>query len=171
MALGGRHNAGVELPTGTVTLLFSDVEGSTRLLAALGDSYGEVLSTHRRLLREVFGRHHGAELGTEGDSFFLAFGSALDAAAACADGQRALAAHGWPLDLQPQVRMGLHTGEPARHEDGYVGMDVHRAARIAASAHGGQVVMSDATRQLIAGLAGSGLAGSGLAPAEGHRRA
>jgi class 3 adenylate cyclase len=112
VVLGGRHNARVELPTGTVTMLFSDVEGSTRLLAALGDQYGEVLSAQRRLLREAFSRHQGIELGTEGDSFFLAFASALDAATACADGQRALAAHAWPRDMPPQVRMGLHTGEP-----------------------------------------------------------
>jgi predicted ATPase/class 3 adenylate cyclase len=145
-------------------MLFSDVEGSTRLLAALGDQYGEVLSAQRRLLREAFGRHHGTELGTEGDSFFLVFASAADAVAACADGQRALAAHAWPGDARPQVRMGLHTGEPVRHEDGYIGMDVHRAARIAAAVHGGQVVLSDATHQLVAGrLPGTSGAGWGSA--------
>jgi class 3 adenylate cyclase len=94
-------------------------------------------------------------MGAEGDSFFLVFASAVDAARACVEGQRALAAHGWPQDVMPQVRMGLHSGEPTRHEDGYVGMDVHRAARIAVSAHGGQVVMSDATRQLVAGAEAS----------------
>ena len=141
----------VELPTGTVTMLFTDMEGSTRLLGRLGDQYGELLSGQRGVLRTAFSRHHGTELGTEGDSFFLVFASAVDAAAACVDGQRALAAHTWPQGVAPQVRMGLHTGEPTRHEDGYVGMDVHRAARIAASAHGGQVVMSEATSQLVAG--------------------
>jgi predicted ATPase/class 3 adenylate cyclase len=146
-------------------MLFSDVEGSTRLLSRLGDQYGVVLSAQRRLLREAFSRHHGTEMGTEGDSFFLVFASAVEAAAACADAQRALAAYSWPPDASPQVRMGLHTGEPARHEDGYIGMDIHRAARIAASAHGGQIVMSDATRQLTAGR----LPGTGLADLGWHR--
>src|SRR6266581_890745 len=166
--MDGRHNARVELPGGTVTMLFSDVEGSTKLLAALGDQYGEVLSTQRRLLRTAFGRHHGTELGTEGDSFFLVFASALDAAGACIAAQRELAAYAWPRDVLPLVRMGLHTGEPTRHEDGYIGMDVHRAARIAASAHGGQVVMSEATRQLVAGqLAGKQPSGAGRGSQEG----
>ena len=139
------------LPTGTVTMLFSDMEGSTRLLARLGATYGDLLSAQRRLLRSAFGAHQGTEMGTEGDSFFVVFASAVDAVSACAEGQRALAGHAWPQGVAPLIRMGLHTGEPTRHEDGYVGMDVHRAARIAASAHGGQVVMSEATRQLVAG--------------------
>jgi class 3 adenylate cyclase len=132
-------------------MLFTDMEGSTRLLSRLGDRYGELLSAQRGLLRTAFSQHHGTEMGTEGDSFFLVFGSAVDAAGACVEGQRAIAEHAWPQDVMPLVRMGLHTGEPARHEDRYIGMDVHRAARIAASAHGGQVVMSEATRQLVAG--------------------
>jgi class 3 adenylate cyclase len=139
------------LPTGTVTMLFSDMEGSTRLLARLGSTYGDLLSAQRRLLRSAFGAHQGTEMGTEGDSFYVVFASAVDAVSACAEGQRALAGHAWPQGVAPLIRMGLHTGEPTRHEDGYVGMDVHRAARIAASAHGGQVVMSEATRQLVAG--------------------
>ena len=142
-------------------MLFSDMEGSTRLLARLGDSYGDLLSAQRRLLRGAFGAHHGTEMGTEGDSFFVVFSSAADAVSASVEGQRALAGHAWPQGVAPQIRMGLHTGEPTRHEDGYIGMDVHRAARIAASAHGGQVVMSDATRQLVAGQ----LAGVGQDPA------
>ena len=148
-AARGLDNAGVELPAGTLTMLFSDMEGSTRLLSRLGTCYADLLSAQRSLLRTAFGAHHGTELGTEGDSFFIVFSSAVDAVRACAAGQRALAGHAWPQDVAPRVRMGLHTGEPARHEDGYVGMDVHRAARIAASAHGGQVVMSEATRLLI----------------------
>src|SRR5450755_2032726 len=132
-------------------MLFTDMEGSTRLLSRLGDQYGELLSGQRGVLRAAFSRYHGTEMGTEGDSFFLVFPSAVDAAAACVEGQRALAAHAWPQDVAPRVRMGLHTGEPTQHEDGYVGMDVHRAARIAASAHGGQVVRSEATSQLVAG--------------------
>lgn len=132
-------------------MLFSDMEGSTRLLARLGDTYGDLLSAQRRLLRSAFGAHHGTEMGTEGDSFFVVFSSAVEAVSACVEGQRALAGHAWPQGVAPLIRMGLHTGEPTRHEDGYIGMDVHRAARIAASAHGGQVVMSESTRQLVAG--------------------
>ena len=132
-------------------MLFSDMEGSTRLLARLGTTYGDLLSAQRRLLRSAFGAHQGTEMGTEGDSFFVVFASAVDAVSACVEGQRALAGHAWPQGVAPLIRMGLHTGEPTRHEDGYIGMDVHRAARIAASAHGGQVVMSEATRHLIAG--------------------
>jgi class 3 adenylate cyclase len=129
-----QHNARMGLPTGTVTMVFSDMEGSTRLLARLGAAYGDLLSAQRRLLRGAFGSHQGTEMGTEGDSFFVVFASAVEAVSACAEGQRALAGHAWPQGVAPLVRMGLHTGEPTRHEDGYIGMDVHRAARIAASA-------------------------------------
>jgi predicted ATPase/class 3 adenylate cyclase len=139
------------LPTGTVTMLFTDMEGSTRLLARLGDRYGEVLSAQRAVQRDAYRRHHGMELGTEGDSFFVVFSSAVDAVAACTDAQRGLAAYPWPPGAVPRIRMGLHTGEPTRHDDGYIGMDVHRAARIAATAHGGQVVLSGPTRQLASG--------------------
>jgi predicted ATPase/class 3 adenylate cyclase len=132
-------------------MLFSDMEGSTRLLARLGTTYGDLLSAQRRILRDTFRAHQGTEMGTEGDSFFVVFASAGDAVSACADGQRALASYAWPQGAAPLIRMGLHTGEPTPHEDGYIGLDVHRAARIAASAHGGQVVMSEATRQLVAG--------------------
>jgi predicted ATPase/class 3 adenylate cyclase len=137
-----------ELPTGTVTMLFSDIEGSTALLSRLGDRYGGALSAQRALLRDAIGACHGHELGTEGDSFFVAFESAGDAVRCCVAAQRALASHDWPDGLAVRVRMGLHSGEPARHEDGYIGMDVHRAARIAATANGGQVVLSDPTRLL-----------------------
>ena len=109
-------------------------------------------------------------MGTEGDSFFVVFGSAADAVRCCVAAQRALSSHDWPGGIPVRVRMGLHSGEPVRHEDEYVGLDVHRAARIAAVAHGGQVVLSEATRQL-AGLpvAGRGIPpGPGHAPAEGH---
>ncbi|MGN6794188.1 MAG: adenylate/guanylate cyclase domain-containing protein [Streptosporangiaceae bacterium] len=139
-----------ELPTGTITMLFSDIEGSTMLLSSLGDRYGEALSAQRALLRAAFSSCGGQEMGTEGDSFFVVFGSAGDAVKCCVEAQRALAAHDWPGGVAVRVRMGLHSGEPVRHEDGYIGLDVHRAARIAAAAHGGQVVMSEATRLLVA---------------------
>jgi predicted ATPase/class 3 adenylate cyclase len=129
-------------------MLFSDIEGSTALLRRLGERYAEALSGQRGLLREAFNLGDGRELGTEGDSFFVVFESAGSAVRSCIAAQRALASHSWPADVPVRVRLGLHSGEPARYEDGYVGMDVHRAARIAAAAHGGQVVLSEATRQL-----------------------
>jgi predicted ATPase/class 3 adenylate cyclase len=131
------------LPSGTVTFLFTDVEGSTRLLQEHGPAYAEHLDEHRRVLRESFGRHDGVEVDTQGDAFFVAFPRAAEAIAAAAEAQKALGAG--PI----RVRMGLHTGEPLMTEEGYVGMDVHRAARIAASAHGGQIVMSETTRRLL----------------------
>jgi predicted ATPase/class 3 adenylate cyclase len=136
------------LPVGTVTMLFCDIEGSTALLSRLGDRYAEALSAQRRLLRAAFGEC-GHEMGTEGDSFYVVFESAGDAVRCCVAGQQALAAYEWPDGAAVRVRMGLHSGEPARHENSYVGMDVHRAARIAGCAHGGQVVMSDVTRLLV----------------------
>src|SRR5215469_6620933 len=140
-----------ELPTGTITMLFSDIEGSTMLLSALGDRYGEALSAQRSLLRAAFSACGGKEMGTEGDSFFVVFESAQDAVRSCVAAQRALSAHDWPGGVAVRVRMGLHSGEPTRHEDGYIGVDVHRAARIAATAHGGQVVLSEATRLVVWG--------------------
>jgi predicted ATPase/class 3 adenylate cyclase len=132
-----------ELPTGTVTFLFTDIEGSTRLLEELGDSYAEALAGHRQVLRKAFAAHGGAEVDTQGDAFFVAFTRARDAVAAAAGGQRALASG--PI----RVRMGIHTGEPLRTDEGYVGMDIHRGARIAAAGHGGQVLISQAARELI----------------------
>ena len=129
-------------------MLFSDIEGSTALLRRLGDRYGEALSAQRALLRAAFRECHGREMGTEGDSFFVVFESADDAVRSCLAAQQALSRHDWPGGIQVRVRMGLHSGEPARHDGGYVGMDVHRAARIAAAAHGGQTVLSDPTRLL-----------------------
>jgi predicted ATPase/class 3 adenylate cyclase len=131
------------LPTGVVTLLFTDVEGSTRLLHELGDDYGEALHEHRRRLRAAFAEHEGVEVDTQGDAFFVAFARASNAVAAAADCQRALA--GGPI----RVRMGLHTGEPRLTEEGYVGLDVHKGARIAAVGHGGQVLLSQTTRALV----------------------
>ncbi len=150
----GRSGPGVaetvaELPTGTLTMLFSDIEGSTALVRRLGERYGEALSAQRTLLRAAFRSFGGRELSTEGDSFFVVFESAIAAVGCCVAGQRAMAGHDWPGGVTVRVRMGLHSGEPTRHEDNYVGLDVHRAARIAAVAHGGQVVLSDATRHLV----------------------
>jgi len=131
-------------------MLFSDIEGSTALLSRLGDRYGEALSAQRAVMRAAISAFHGHEMGTEGDSFFVMFGSAGHAVGCCLAAQRALAGYDWPSGGAVRVRMGLHSGEPTRHEDGYIGMDVHRAARIAGAAHGGQVVLSDATRLLAA---------------------
>jgi predicted ATPase/class 3 adenylate cyclase len=131
------------LPTGVVTLLFTDVEGSTRLLHELGDGYGEALHEHRRRFRATFAQHEGVEVDTQGDAFFVAFARASNAVAAAADCQRALA--GGPI----RVRMGLHTGEPRLTDEGYVGLDLHRGARIAAVGHGGQVLLSQTTRALV----------------------
>jgi predicted ATPase/class 3 adenylate cyclase len=131
-------------------MLFSDIEGSTALLSRLGDRYGDALSGQRALLRAAIAAWHGREMGTEGDSFFVVFESAGDAVACAVAAQQALAGHDWPGGVAVRVRMGLHSGEPTRHEDGYIGIDVHRAARIAAAAHGGQVVLSEATRLLAA---------------------
>jgi predicted ATPase/class 3 adenylate cyclase len=134
-----------DLPSGTVTFLFTDVEGSTRLLNELGDAYADLLEQHRRVLRDAFTRHGGVEVDTQGDAFFVAFGRANDALAAAGDAQEALSSG--RLD----VRMGLHTGEPLLTEEGYVGIDVHRAARIAAAGHGAQILISQSTRDLVGG--------------------
>ncbi|HEY7422233.1 MAG TPA: tetratricopeptide repeat protein [Gaiellaceae bacterium] len=139
-------------PTGTVTLLFSDIEGSTALLQRLGtERYAEALDLQRGLLREAFGRHGGYEVDCEGDAFFVSFGSASDAVAAAAEAQQALAGADWPDEGAIRVRMGLHTGEPLAVPPKYVGIDVHRAARIMAAAHGGQVLISQTTRDLLEG--------------------
>lgn len=137
------------LPTGTVTFLFSDIEGSTRLLQQRGDGYAQILLEHRRLLRATFQAHRGQEVDAQGDAFFFAFARARDAVDAALATQRAIAHHSWPNGIVVRVRMGLHTGEPLEAEAGYVGMAVHRAARICAAAHGGQILLSEATRELI----------------------
>jgi predicted ATPase/class 3 adenylate cyclase len=137
-----------ELPAGTVTFLFTDIEHSTLLLQELGAAWVEVLEAHRAIMRAAIHANEGCEVGTEGDSFFVSFASAESAAAAAVSAQRALAAHAWP-GFQLRVRMGLHTGEGSLVGDDYVGIDVHRAARIAAAGHGGQVVLSEATATLI----------------------
>ncbi len=138
-----------EPPSGTVTLLFSDIEGSTALLTRLGDAYADALDLERRILRTAWATHGGQEMGTEGDSFFVAFSTATEAVAAAAEAQRELRTVAWPHDVGVRVRMGVHTGSPIPHDDGYVGIDVHRAARVAGSAHGGQLVITEVTRQLV----------------------
>jgi DNA-binding SARP family transcriptional activator/nucleotide-binding universal stress UspA family protein len=148
---------GVRLPRGIVTLVFTDIEGSTRLLERLGEHYAEVLREHRRLVRSVFARYDGVEVDRQGDGFFFAFSRAKDAVDAAAECQEALAAHPWPDAVAVRVRMGIHTGSPLAAEDGYVGMDVHKAARVAAAAHGGQVVLSRATADRVREETGTGV--------------
>jgi class 3 adenylate cyclase len=154
------------LPSGTVTFVFSDIEGSTGLLKRLGDGYGDVINEHRRLVRETFRAHDGVEIDTQGDSFFYAFARARDAVAAAVDAQRAHAEHGWPEGEQVRVRMGLHTGEPAVGAEGYLGVDVVRAARLAATGRGGSVLLSETTRALL----GSSLPDGVSVHALGERR-
>ena len=138
-----------DLPVGTITLLFTDIEGSTHLLQQLGDRYANLLTEYRHLLRTTFDEYHGHEVDTQGDAIFAAFARASDAFLATVAAQRALAVHSWPGAVTVRVRMGLHTGEPSRVAEGYVGLDVHYAARIMSAAHGGQVLLSQTTRDLV----------------------
>jgi class 3 adenylate cyclase len=142
-----------DLPAGTVTFVFTDIEDSTELLKHLGDGYRDVLTAHRRIVREVFVASEGIEIDTQGDAFFFVFPRARDAITAAVEAQRAHAAAAWPGGVDVRVRMGLHTGEPAIHEEGYVGLDVVRAARICTVGRGGQILLSETTRALV----GSGL--------------
>ena len=134
---------------GAVTFLFTDIEGSTRLLKQLRDRYGAVLEEHRRLLRAAFAAHGGHEVDTQGDSFFVVFSRARDAVLAALDGQVALLDHEWPEGGSVRVRMGVHTGQAVASDGRFTGLAVHRAQRIAAAAHGGQVLVSQATQTLI----------------------
>jgi predicted ATPase/class 3 adenylate cyclase len=134
---------------GTVTLLFTDIEGSTRLLHLLGKRYADVLDECRALMRAAFQEHHGHEVDTQGDAFFVAFARATDAVSAAVTAQRVLAGHTWPEGVPIRVRMGLHTGEPELASEGYVGLSVHYAARIMSAGHGGQVLLSQVTRDLV----------------------
>jgi class 3 adenylate cyclase len=141
----------VELPSGTVTFLFSDIEGSTRLLRELGERWEEALAAHNRILRDAFAETGGREVDRQGDAFFAVFPRARNAVAAAASAQRALASEQWPQDAEVRVRMGIHTGEPSVGGEGYLGVDVVRAARICSAAHGGQVLVSETTRALVGG--------------------
>ena len=144
-----------DLPTGTVTFLFTDVEGSTKLLHELGaDEYADALAEHRRIVREACATEGGVEVDTQGDAFFFAFPSAPGAVAAAGAITEALA----PGPIR--VRVGLHTGTPLVTDEGYVGDDVHFAARVGASAHGGQVLLSQATRALVDGARRSPISAS-----------
>ena len=138
-----------ELLTGTVTFLFTDIEGSTRLLQSHGEGWPSILARHQELLRAAFEAEGGVEVGTEGDSFFLTFPTAPGAVTAALAAQRALAREPWPDDDQVRVRMGMHTGDASFGTEGYVGLHVHRASRIASVGHGGQVLLSDTTRSLV----------------------
>ncbi|MGO8948870.1 MAG: ATP-binding protein [Ktedonobacterales bacterium] len=138
-----------QLPTGTITFVFTDIEGSTKLLQRLGPEYARVLGEHQALLRAAFAAHGGVEVDTQGDAFLVAFPTAPAAVAAAADATRALAEHAWPEGSTLRVRIGLHTGAPQLVGNHYVGLDVHRAARIAAAGHGGQVLLSQTTTMLI----------------------
>jgi class 3 adenylate cyclase len=137
------------LPRGTVTFVFTDIEGSTELLKRLDDRYREILTEHRRIVREAFATADGIEIDTQGDAFFFVFSRARDAVGAAVEVQRAHADHDWPERVVVRVRIGLHTGEPAVHEEGYLGLDVVRAARICTAGRGGQILLSEATRALV----------------------
>jgi len=138
-----------QLPSGTVTFLFTDIEASTELLERLREQYAVVLAEHRQLLRSAFKKWHGHEVDTQGDSFFVAFSRATDTIGCAIDIQKRLSEHSWSQGANVRVRMGLHTGEPVVGHTGYVGMDVHRAARIAQVGYGGQVLLSRTTRDLV----------------------
>jgi class 3 adenylate cyclase len=148
-ASGENVEAMASLPAGTVTFLFSDIEGSTRLLQRLGDGYGDLVAQHRRVMREAATAAGGTEIDAQGDAFFFSFARARDAAAGALAAQRELGGTDWPADAEVKVRMGLHTGEPTLGDEGYVGLDVVRGARIAAAAHGGQILVSETTRALL----------------------
>jgi class 3 adenylate cyclase len=146
------------LPGGTVTFLFTDIEGSTQLLQRLGDRYADIVRDHRRIVRDSFSAHAGTEVDTQGDAFFYSFARARDAVAGAVAAQQALAEHRWPENEAVRVRMGLHTGEPTVGEEGYLGMDVVRAARICSAGHGGQILLSETTRALLGNDAPPGTA-------------
>jgi predicted ATPase/class 3 adenylate cyclase len=151
------ENPNRPLPGGTVTFLFTDIEGSTRLLQRLGPRYDQLLDEHRRLIREAVAAEDGHEVNTEGDAFFIAFASAARGVAAAVAAQRALLRFPWPEDAVLRIRMGLHTGEATPAAGDYVGLDVHRAARICAAAHGGQILVSQSTRALVEGALPPGI--------------
>jgi len=137
------------LPGGTVTFLFTDIEGSTQLLDRLRDQYETLISSHHQIVREALTKWNGREVDTQGDAFFAVFPKASEAVGAVVDIQRAMNEGDWPESVEVRVRMGLHTGEPWLVEEGYMGMDVHRAARIGHVGYGGQVLLSETTTALV----------------------
>ena len=139
-----------DLPTGTVTFLFTDIEGSTRLLRDLCERYAQLLADQQEILRKLVREGGGEEVDSQGEGMFIVFRRAHDAVSTAVACQRAMAAHAWPDGRSVRIRMGIHTGEPERTETGYVGIDVHRAARICAAGHGGQILLSPTTRELLA---------------------
>jgi class 3 adenylate cyclase len=146
------------LHAGTVTFAFTDIEGSTKLLQELGDeAFGALSRDHRRIVRETFGAAGGSEIDTQGDAFFFSFPRARDAVNAAVTAQRALRGHAWPDGREVRVRMGLHTGEPHVGDEGYLGIDVVRAARIASSGAGGQILISETTRALLGNVLPDGV--------------
>jgi class 3 adenylate cyclase len=146
------------LHSGTVTFAFTDNEGSTKLLQELGDeAFGALSRDHRRIVRETFGEAGGTEIDTQGDAFFFSFPRARDAVNAAVAAQRALREHTWPDGREVRVRMGLHTGEPHLGDEGYLGIDVVRAARIASAGAGGQILISETTRALVGNLLPDGV--------------
>jgi class 3 adenylate cyclase len=145
-ALGQR---GQPVESGTVTFLFTDIEGSTQLLRRLRGQYPDLVAEHQRLLRAAFARHGGSEVDTQGESFFAVFPTATQAVLAALDAQASLAGHSWPAGSQVRVRMGIHTGQAARAGDRYFGLAVHRASRICKVGRGGQTVVSETTRALL----------------------
>jgi class 3 adenylate cyclase len=147
------------LHAGTVTFAFTDIEGSTKLLQELGDeAFGVLSRDHRRIVRETFGATGGSEIDTQGDAFFFSFPRARDAVTAAVAAQRALHEHAWPGGREVRVRMGLHTGEPHVGDEGYLGIDVVRAARIASAGAGGQILISETTRALLGNVLPDGVA-------------
>ena len=147
--VGGQSRRGPALPGGTVTFAFTDIEESTHLLRRLGDRYADLVVEHRRIIRGAFGAANGIEIDRQGDAFFFAFPRARDAVGAAVDVQRAHRLTSWPDGVAVRVRIGLHTGEPAVGEEGYLGIDVVRAARICNVARGGQILLSETTRALV----------------------
>ncbi len=150
--------------SGTLTFLFTDIEGSTLMLRRLGERYADVLTEHQRLLRAAFVDGGSEEIDVQGDSFFVVFRRARDAVLAALSAQRALADAAWPEDAEPRVRIGIHTGEAARAADSYLGLAVHRAARICAAGHGGQVLLSQSTQAMLEDEELPGLAHRDLGP-------
>ena len=144
--------------SGTVTLVFTDIEGSTQLLGRLGDAYATLIADHHRIVDGAAARHGGTRVDAAGDGLFIAFQTARGAVSAAVEAQRELAAHAWPSDVAVRVRMGIHTGEPLSAGTGYVGIDVHRASRICSAGHGGQILVSQPVGSLLGGSLPEGVA-------------